>query len=92
MQQQRFHEFVKEFDQERPHEALGYEVPAQVYKNSCRHYPNRLPWGSAPSMNAIRRYIPPTSNSACWIPTKCNSEPPGTSGAQVGEPPPELSP
>jgi putative transposase len=41
-QQQRFDEFVEEFNSERPHEALGMKRPAQVYKPSPRKLPLRL--------------------------------------------------
>jgi transposase InsO family protein len=54
-QQQRFQEFVKEFNQERPHEALGYAVPAQVHQYSCRPYPNRLPEIVYPDDMVLRR-------------------------------------
>jgi hypothetical protein len=37
-QQARFDEFVKEFNQERPHEALAMQMPAQVYTPSERAY------------------------------------------------------
>jgi len=42
-QQQRFGEFRREFNEERPHEALGDQVPAQVYRSSARKYPARTP-------------------------------------------------
>ena len=35
-QQQRFDRWRKEFNQERPHEALGMRVPADVYQDSAR--------------------------------------------------------
>jgi transposase InsO family protein len=38
-QQERFDEFVDEFNNERPHEALGMKRPAQVYKPSPRKLP-----------------------------------------------------
>ena len=38
-QQERFDEFVEEFNQERPHEALAMKRPAQVYKASPRNLP-----------------------------------------------------
>jgi transposase InsO family protein len=56
-QQQRFHEFVQEFNQERPHEALGYEVPAQIYQTSCREYPRRLPEIVYPDDMVLRRIL-----------------------------------
>ena len=42
-QQERFDEFVDEFNNERPHEALGMKRPAQVYKASPRKLPTVLP-------------------------------------------------
>lgn len=42
-QQERFDEFVDEFNKERPHEALGMKRPAQVYKPSARKLPPVLP-------------------------------------------------
>jgi len=42
-QQERFDEFVEEFNNERPHEALGMKRPAQVYKPSPRKLPAVLP-------------------------------------------------
>jgi transposase InsO family protein len=42
-QQERFDEFVEEFNHERPHEALGMKRPAQIYKPSPRKLPAVLP-------------------------------------------------
>jgi len=42
-QQERFDEFVEEFNNERPHEALGMKRPAQIYKPSPRRLPAALP-------------------------------------------------
>jgi transposase InsO family protein len=42
-QQRRFREFRQEFNEERPHEALGQKTPASVYRVSPRPYPRRLP-------------------------------------------------
>lgn len=42
-QQQRvFCRFVTEFDQERPHEAIGQRVPASLYRPSLRCYPIKI--------------------------------------------------
>lgn len=41
-QQERFDAFRREYNQERPHEALGQIPPAQRYEASCRQYPARL--------------------------------------------------
>lgn len=42
-QQERFDAFRREFNEERPHEALGQVPPAQRYVASVRPYPARLP-------------------------------------------------
>ncbi len=41
-QQQRFDRWRKEFNEERPHEALGMRVPAQVYQASARRLDERI--------------------------------------------------
>ena len=41
-QQARFEDFVSEFNEERPHEALAMKTPAEVYRPSARPY-NGLP-------------------------------------------------
>ena len=41
-QQERFDEFIDEFNHERPHEALGMKRPAQIYKPSPRKLPINL--------------------------------------------------
>jgi putative transposase len=42
-QQRRFEQFRREYNQHRPHEALGQDTPAQHYEPSHREYPSRLP-------------------------------------------------
>ena len=42
-QQRRFDAFVKEFNWQRSHEALGRLTPASVHQPSPRPYPDRLP-------------------------------------------------
>jgi len=42
-QQARFDEFVKEFNEERPHEALAMKRPADVYRPSAKPYDGSLP-------------------------------------------------
>jgi len=42
-QQQRFDAFVREFNQERPHEALGQRPPDSVYGPSHRPFPDKHP-------------------------------------------------
>jgi transposase InsO family protein len=41
-QQERFDHFVDEFNDLRPHEALGMKCPAEVYEASPRTYPSKL--------------------------------------------------
>ncbi len=41
-QQTRFNRFRQEYNEERPHEALGQETPASVYRPSGRALPRRL--------------------------------------------------
>lgn len=41
-QQGRFDRFRREFNEERPHEALGQQTPASLYENSPRAYPERI--------------------------------------------------
>jgi len=42
-QQGKFDRFVREYNEERPHEALGQETPASLYRPSFRPYPGRIP-------------------------------------------------
>jgi transposase InsO family protein len=42
-QQRAFDRFQAEYNDERPHEALGQQVPASFYRPSLRAYPRRLP-------------------------------------------------
>jgi len=54
-QQERFDEFVDEFNHERPHEALDMKRPAHVYERSARSYPSLLPEPTYPAHDdAIR--------------------------------------
>lgn len=41
-QQKRFDDFVREYNEERPHEALGGLTPAEVHRSSGREYTGRL--------------------------------------------------
>src|ERR1700689_478769 len=41
-QQERFDEFRREYNEERPHESLGQTTPASHYQPSAREYPRRL--------------------------------------------------
>ncbi len=51
-QQRAFDHFRREYNEERPHEALGLETPGAVYTRSAREYPARVP--------------EPEYGSACW--------------------------
>lgn len=42
-QQRRFNRFRKEYNEERPHEALAQQVPSSLYQASLRPYPRRVP-------------------------------------------------
>ena len=42
-QQERFDEWVHEFNHERPHEAIGMKRPAEVFTPSTRPFPEQLP-------------------------------------------------
>jgi hypothetical protein len=54
-QQRRFRRFRAEYNQERPHEALGQAVPATCYQPSGRAMPQRLPPLAYPGHAEIRR-------------------------------------
>jgi len=42
-QQEAFAEFRREYNEERPHEALGQRTPSQAYQPATRDYPERSP-------------------------------------------------
>jgi len=42
-QQRTFDSFVREFNEERPHEALGMRAPASLFSRSKRRFPRKLP-------------------------------------------------
>lgn len=54
-QQRSFDGFRKEYNTERPHEALGQEVPATFYQPSCRMLPDKLPEIEYPSYFTVRQ-------------------------------------
>lgn len=54
-QQERFDAFQHEYNQERPHEALGQEPPAQHYRPSSRPLPDRLPEPDYPAYYEQRK-------------------------------------
>ena len=54
-QQKAFLQFQKEYNQERPHEALQYKTPASCYVGSERRYPTKLPALEYPAGAHLRR-------------------------------------
>lgn len=54
-QQMRFDRFRKEFNEERPHEALGQRPPASCYTPSTRPYPSQIPPLEYPAQMQVRR-------------------------------------
>ncbi|MBZ5631031.1 MAG: IS481 family transposase [Acidobacteriia bacterium] len=54
-QQRAFDRFRREFNEQRPHEALGMQTPASVYVPSPRRYPDRVPEPDYPSDMQVRR-------------------------------------
>jgi hypothetical protein len=55
-QQKRFDAFQKEYNEERPHEAIGMATPATLYQSSTRPFPERLPEVIYPP-HFIERYV-----------------------------------
>ncbi len=54
-QQQRFEHFRREYNQQRPHEALGMRTPASCYRTSPRCYSARVPEPEYPSHMHVRK-------------------------------------
>ncbi|MDX1300588.1 MAG: IS481 family transposase [Pseudomonas sp.] len=54
-QQRRFDGFRDEYNQQRPHEALGQQTPASQYTSSARPYPTRLPKLHYPDYFEVRK-------------------------------------
>jgi transposase InsO family protein len=61
-QQGRFDHFLNEYNTERPHEALGNQTPASVYRPSLRPYPARMPEPSYAGHFQVRQ----VSNAGCF--------------------------
>jgi transposase InsO family protein len=57
-QQKRFDGFRREYNQERPHEALGQRPPARIYRVSSRPYPNTIPKVDYPGYYEVREVGP----------------------------------
>ena len=50
--------FLREYNHERPHEALAYETPASQYVASARAYPRQLPQLEYPVHFRVERAYP----------------------------------
>src|ERR1700761_1034845 len=57
-QQRAFNRFRQEYNEERPHEALGQKTPASCYQNSTRSYPDRVPEPEYAAHMKIKRVYP----------------------------------
>lgn len=63
-QQQAFDEFRKEYNEERPHAALGHQTPATIYQTSRREYTGKLLEPRYPDWWEVRRVR--KDGSFCW--------------------------
>jgi hypothetical protein len=54
-QARRFTAFARDYNEERPHEALGQKPPASLYQRSPRALPRRLPEPDYPAEAAVRK-------------------------------------
>jgi hypothetical protein len=52
---ERFAAFAQDYNEERPHEALGQKPPAHFYQSSPRALPDRLPEPDYPAEAAVRK-------------------------------------
>lgn len=57
-QQRAFDHFRKEYNEVRPHEALGLDVPTSCYRHSLRPYPHQLPPISYPEHFRVAETYP----------------------------------
>ena len=53
-QQRNFDAFRRDYNDERPHEALGQRPPASRYTTSPRHYPARIPTPEYPGHFVVK--------------------------------------
>lgn len=63
-QQRAFVAFQQEFNEVRPHEALGQRTPASIYRHSPRPFPDRLPELVYPFAVYLRRIS--AAGHVCW--------------------------
>ena len=61
-QQRRFDAFRQEYNEERPHEALGGEPPGRLWRPSARPYPEKMPEPEYPGYTEKRL----VSNAGCF--------------------------
>lgn len=54
-QQKRFDRFIEQYNEERPHEALGQKPPVSCYEHSSRPFPERLPELEYPSYFDVQK-------------------------------------
>jgi hypothetical protein len=57
-QQERFDEFVDEFNHQRPHEALAMKTPSDIYTSSTRSHPTKLEDLQYPTHDDVLRVSP----------------------------------
>jgi hypothetical protein len=68
-QQVRFNRFRREYNDERPHEALGQRTPGSVYERSSRPFPRTLPELEYPG-HFETRYVSENGGirwKKCWV-------------------------
>jgi transposase InsO family protein len=53
-QQGRFDKFRRDYNEQRPHEALGQRTPRELYQPTCRPYPKHLPKPEYPGHYEVR--------------------------------------
>jgi len=63
-QQAAFNRFCREYNHDRPHEALDNKTPAALYRSSSRSYPCRIPEIAYPDHMIVRKVRP--SGSIRW--------------------------
>jgi hypothetical protein len=74
-QQERFDHFRTEYNQERPHQAIGQKTPASLYQSSPRFYSGRPKPPEYPLDWQVRRVSPGGGNSAGPTPPSLSHTP-----------------
>ena len=73
-QQRRFDQFQNEYNNERPHEALGQVTPSSLYTPALRAFPSKLPEPDYPSHFRVYRAYPNsvvTWRNIQWYTSSC---------------------